>query len=466
MSSKGRVSRGKLATFPETAAEFDSGGATAPELPSNLSDVVVDEASDQICDLCIEDEHYITAKVFCKECEQRLCERCHKTHQRGKITRAHESITLLDKNDDKTYLKQVTKDNKLVSKYEGSDNVRTDTKGTSQEVKMNDRHAFREKVAVHIGQIHVTVITDEDTAIVCALEVLDEERFVVCDSANNKIKMFHIEDKLLSEVALTSKPGGLVMLTATDILVSLPLEQCLQMAKTDSRNQLIMKSKANTSKRYYRLIKYQENVIVHAEDDSQKFIFVMDKNGKEVRRIITDTKGRDAVFSVVRFICISTDDNVLYVTDSKRGCIGLSMTGDVLFAYKETKTKEHWGVCTDKNGCVYLSCPDTDKIVMLNNKGEKIKDLLQKKGMDPGFMSFSKLSDSLFVWSDQVKYVLIYKLKSLDWYEGRSFNVVIWVLQGALLIPFTFRFLQPFEVFSLDGNTLFKSRNPFCKGRK
>ena len=34
-----------------------------------------------------------------------------------------------------------------------------------------------------------------------------------------------------------------------------------------------------------------------------------------------------------------------------------------------------------------------------------------------------------------------------------------------LLIPFTFRLLQPFEVFSLDVNTLFKSRNPFCKDR-
>ena len=34
-----------------------------------------------------------------------------------------------------------------------------------------------------------------------------------------------------------------------------------------------------------------------------------------------------------------------------------------------------------------------------------------------------------------------------------------------LLIPFTFRLLQPFEVFSLDVNAFFKSRNPFCKDR-
>ena len=31
-------------------------------------------------------------------------------------------------------------------------------------------------------------------------------------------------------------------------------------------------------------------------------------------------------------------------------------------------------------------------------------------------------------------------------YEGRSFNVAIGILQGALLVPFTFRLLQPFEI--------------------
>ena len=51
-------------------------------------------------------------------------------------------------------------------------------------------------------------------------------------------------------------------------------------------------------------------------------------------------------------------------------------------------------------------------------------------------------------------------------YKGCSFTVVIGVLQGALLIPFTFCLLQPFKVFSLDGNTFFKSQNPFCKGRE
>ena len=76
----------------------------------------------------------------------------------------------------------------------------------------------------------------------------------------------------------------------------------------------------------------------------------------------------------------------------------------------------------------------------------------------------SEIKNILF-WS---MFCILYFLRTTPTktkYERRSFNVVIGVLQGALLIPFTFRLLPPFEVFSLDGNTLFKSRNSFCKGR-
>ena len=51
-------------------------------------------------------------------------------------------------------------------------------------------------------------------------------------------------------------------------------------------------------------------------------------------------------------------------------------------------------------------------------------------------------------------------------YKRRKFNVIIRVLPGALLIPFIFHLFLPFEVFFLDGYTLFKFRNPFCKGRE
>ena len=44
--------------------------------------------------------------------------------------------------------------------------------------------------------------------------------------------------------------------------------------------------------------------------------------------------------------------------------------------------------------------------------------------------------------------------------KEHSFNVVTGALQGALLIPFTFHLLQPFEVFSLDRTILLLHSHP------
>ena len=51
-------------------------------------------------------------------------------------------------------------------------------------------------------------------------------------------------------------------------------------------------------------------------------------------------------------------------------------------------------------------------------------------------------------------------------YEGRSFKCVIWVLQGGILIPFIFRLLQTFKVFSLDRNHFLSLENHFVEAEK
>ena len=419
MASKGKLFGGLFKKFGVrggTSLDTDSPPETSS---SGETDKAADELTEQICDLCIEDEQHIPAKVFCNECEQRLCERCHKTHERGKITRAHGIITLHDRKVDKANEKKLIQDeidkNKFIHSggVTRSGDVKANSKAISQEHRKGVGNActYKEKVAEQVGQIHITLITDEDTAIVCAMEVLDETHLVILDSANNKVKVFHIEDELKSDFRLSSKPAGLVMFTETDLLVSLPTEQCLQTLAIKSKIELVPQSKVNTKIRYYRLMKCQDNIIVHAEDDSHRFIFLMDKHGKELRRIITDTKGPGEMFSVIRYISTSADSDVIYVIDRKRGCMGVSLSGKIGFTYKEPGTREHWGVCNDKDGNVYISCPDTDKIVTLNSKGEKTNDLVAVKGMDPGFMGYDQTFDKLFVWGDQVQLMLIFKLK-------------------------------------------------------
>ena len=63
------------------------------------------------------------------------------------------------------------------------------------------------------------------------------------------------------------------------------------------------------------------------------------------------------------------------------------MDGEIVTSFKEENSKTHWGICCDKDGYVYVTCPDRHKVVMLDSKGEKLKDLIFSKGMDPGFIA-------------------------------------------------------------------------------
>lgn len=402
--NKMKAAKAGKTTFPEEFKQSIRG--TPPETVDSTFDNKPDELSEKSCDLCVEDGQSTTANVYCGECEQRLCDRCLKSHQRGKFTRDHVTV-LLD------------------SGFGHHASTEVNTKGESQATKVSEKHTLpksdkvtaevkgqkeRGKWASNSGELQVTERIDEDTAIVCAMEFLQDGQIVVCDSGNNKIKLFDMNDKLLSSVMLTTKPGGLALLSDTSFMVSLPLEKCLQIGTIDNGNQLKLVSKADTSKRYYRLVSFQSNTIVHAEDDTHRFIFIMDKTGREIQRLVTDAKGTDEKFSVIRYVCRNPRYKAVYLTDNKLGCTCISMDGEIVASYKESNSKSHWGVCCDNDGDVFVSCPDQHKVIMLDSKGEKIKDLVVSKGMDPGFIAFNQHLNKIYVWSDLRKMVLVYKI--------------------------------------------------------
>ena len=214
-----------------------------------------------------------------------MCERCLKSHHRGKFTRDHETVRL------DSQLGNRAQEVNEIAKGRGA-NV-TQTQAVTGECKATvaaERKENGEKCAIYFGELQITEITDECIAIVCAMEFLQGGQIMVCDSGNNKIKLVGANDKIVFSISLTSTPGGLVLLSETSFMLSLPLENCLQIGMIENGKQLNLVSKANNSKRYYRLVSYQPNTIVQAEDDTKRFIFVMDKSGKEVKRIVTDTR--------------------------------------------------------------------------------------------------------------------------------------------------------------------------------
>ena len=244
---------------------------------------------------------------------------------------------------------------------------------------------------------------------VVAMEVTADGGLLVCDKSSMKVILFDDYYRTVSEVRLTSEPYGMIHLSTGQILVSLPDLQCLQSLKVNKRSKLLLKGRIQTEVKCDRLIHYETNLIVSAHDDKSITFNIMNTDGQVLRCVRNEPIFPEGMFNRLGFIALSPDNCVLYVTEMCNGCIGLSVTtGEVLFVYRESKTKFLFGVCTDSAGYVYLTCTDMDRIVMINNKGKKVKQLATLKDTSPGYMTYSKRHKKLFIKTVYTNKILVY----------------------------------------------------------
>lgn len=91
--------------------------------------------------------------------------------------------------------------------------------------------------------------------------------------------------------------------------------------------------------------------------------------------------------------------NIIYITDQDKGCIGISTEGNIVFKYKADSVQVYTGICIDYCGNVYLSKKNADKVVVMKNNGEKVKNIVTMKGLLPHFIQLNHTYDKLVIQS-------------------------------------------------------------------
>lgn len=350
-----------------------------------------DNVADLLCDLCIHDNEHIAAKTFCKDCKQYLCTSCHKVHQRGATTKHHNVLKGQDLS-----LKAGEKDKQQGGNHTGTAEPTTDN--------------AKDKRSVYLEHIVVGAALDKYNVAINALEVTSEDLLLVCDYGNYKVKLLNPENELLSEVSLSSEPYGMALLDSSEAIVTLPKDSCLQLVKIKSGRTLILEDKIKTKLCCEKIMGYEENFIVTAYDDIYFNISIIDKKGKVLRSIYNEPRKSLHVFKSYNEMAVSPDKTTIYITNKKVGCVGISLEGKTLFGFKESGESNHYGICTDSDGLVYIACYDTDKIVLINNMGKKIKDIVSLKGLKPSYVGYSHTDSKLFVEQVNTNKVLCYQI--------------------------------------------------------
>lgn len=251
--------------------------------------------------------------------------------------------------------------------------------------------------------------SSEPPAIV-GVTVTSSGAIVICDKTNTTIKLFDESFRQMCVVNLISEPFGMVEVSDA-VLVTLPELHMLQYIHVKESKTLVAKEKIQTPHKCGRILKWKRDFIVSSHEEHFVSLLVINYNGQLVHCIRKASTEEGGLFNRLGFIALSSDDTIVYVTEMCHGCIGISVeTGEIMFTYKEPDCKFLFGLCTDTDGYVYMTCADKDKIIMLDRSGRKLKQFASKEGNNPGLLAYSKAHKQLFVKTVYTNTIYVYNL--------------------------------------------------------
>ena len=203
-------------------------------------------------------------------------------------------------------------------------------------VSVHKYRAPSDTVAIYTGEIKVNTETDTVEAGVSSYETLPDGRHLLVDTENKKLKLFDTNKHLLSELVLLGQPISVVLLRDAEAVISLPWMRALQYVRINKGLEQI-----ETRKLDYKpgpMVKYGEDIIAFT---GRHIIEVIDKHGKIKQTIYKDD---GSLFTRPESLALSTDQETVYVTDQKNGCVGISLNGTIAFRYQDQKIKLYSGL--------------------------------------------------------------------------------------------------------------------------
>ena len=244
-------------------------------------------------------------------------------------------------------------------------------------------------VAIYTGELKTRTATDTGDPDIMSYEILPDGRQLMTDAQNNKLKLYDSNNQYLSELVLPDIPISVMILRDNEVMLSLPNINSLQYINIGTDLSLSQTKKVNYQP--LAMVKYGDDILATVRDRFCK-VAVIDNRGT-VKRTIYQNNG--SIFSRSLYIGLSIDQKNVYVVDFNKGCIGLTMDGNIVFQYQDHKVKLFGGLAVGRDSVfIGVSQGGVRSVRRLSLRGDFMED------MDLGKSWPLKIADNrLIIWN-------------------------------------------------------------------
>ncbi|XP_046584861.1 uncharacterized protein LOC124291831 [Haliotis rubra] len=198
--------------------------------------------------------------------------------------------------------------------------------------------------------------------------------YAVTNAMESAVKCIYRTSKKKCEntLRISKLPWAVAKMSNDMVAVTVPRARQIVLANVDPELQL--HSVIRTHKSYYGLAVLEESMFV-AGNTSDSCIDILALSGKVIRTIYNSS------VKCPNFICPTPKQGFIVSDRQTKTVICFTATGEVNFTYssKEKAFKENRGIATSDSGHVLVADAEADKIVLLTEKGEYVRDVLTFK---------------------------------------------------------------------------------------
>lgn len=253
--------------------------------------------------------------------------------------------------------------------------------------------------------LNVRLLSDKKNCSITGTAFLPDDKIVVADATNKKIKLFNADLKPISNLEMPSAPRDVTTISTSEIACTLPNEKVVHIISV-GRDMNIKKS-IKLEVECYGVTCYENELFVTSGWSTEKEVQVINFEGVVQRKL----RPKAGVMKCPLYVTVDAKMSHVYVSDYENGVIGMDMDGSVIYRYNDTVTKGYMGICSSPGGTVYICTlqPNGISKVRTENKLvaslpslnendlEPLISLPNKGGQRPRSIAYSKKSNKLLI---------------------------------------------------------------------
>lgn len=261
---------------------------------------------------------------------------------------------------------------------------------------------FIKKHAAHIARFDATSPMDERCAELTGGTFLPDDRLMLVDNANKKLKLFTPDGDLLCEFELCSAPWDITCIPGGMAAVTLPTEKKVMLV-SGMNDCITPVEQFSTSGKCYGIAYsyYAKDLVVTCDTpgDGMATVKVITLSGEEQRNIAIGANGR-SIIARPSYVATNPFDAEVYVSDEGNNTvIGITMSGEVRFKHSHPYLKLPVGIAADNHGCIYVCGNGSCDILQMTRDGQRIR-LLMDGLTHPRAIAFDPYGDRFLVTND------------------------------------------------------------------